>query len=326
MGTHYTHLVHRIRLRPIKPQFVVNDLEEVDPSKFEIDPNIEQHEKEPFSLDAFIETSLEISTESDKKQVQFDNRPSETIYQAAEPPNSVRTVNNIPSSNDEFLVEGHVTSEQTYTAQIVIDTSQYNFGQKEDSQPTHNRYNFRSGDRMMAVREQCAAHLSSLREPIIDRQQGKIANSKTHIVHWVTMHAATVTELTQDLYTKHPELHCQANRQNTCVGQTCLYFDEEENRWIFSTIISDKYEKIQQRNIISCLEDLQFRAQQLALRELAIERLPKGFGNIGTKEFESMIEITFLRTDIAIIIYDKNPVEITQIADLQTSLDDDNLL
>ena len=116
------------------------------------------------------------------------------------------------------------------------------------------------------------------------------------------MHAETVTELTHDLYTKHPELHCQPNRQNTCLGQTCLNFDEEENRWIFSAIVSDLCEKIQLRNIISCLEDLQFRAQQLRLRDLAIERLPKAFGNIGTKEFESMTEITFLRTDIAIII------------------------
>ena len=110
---------------------------------------------------------------------------------------------------------------------------------------------------MMAVREQCAAHLSSIREPIIDRQQGKIVNSKTH-VQWVSMHAVTVTELTQDFYTKHPELHCRPNRQNTCVGQTCLYFDEEQNRWIISAIISDKCEKIQQRNKISCLKDLQF--------------------------------------------------------------------
>ena len=114
-------------------------------------------------MDAFIGTSLEISSESDKKQVQFDYSPSETIYQAAEPPNSVRTVNIIPSSNDEFLVEAHLTSERTYTAPSVIDTSQYNLGQQENSQPTHHRYNLRSGDRMMSVREQCAAHLSSIR-------------------------------------------------------------------------------------------------------------------------------------------------------------------
>ena len=123
------------------------------------------------------------------------------------------------------------------------------------------------------------------------------------------MHAKTVTELTQDLYTKHTELHCQPNRQNTLYLYRRLYFDEVENRWI----------------ILSCLEDLQFRAQHLGLRELATERLPKSFGNISTAEFESMIEITFLRTDIAIIIYDENPVKITQIADLQTTLDDDNL-
>ena len=130
VGTHYTHLVHRIRLRPIKPQFIVNDLEEVDPSKFETLPNIEQHEKEPYLLDAYIETSLEISPEPDKKEVQFDNSPSETIYRAAEPP--ISTANN-PSSNDEFLVEGHITSEQNFTVPSVIDASEYKFGHKENS-------------------------------------------------------------------------------------------------------------------------------------------------------------------------------------------------
>ena len=134
---------------------------------FETYPNIEQHEKEPYLLDAFIETSLEISPEPDKKQVQFDNSPSETIYQAAEPPNS--TANNIPRSKDQFLVEGHITSEQTFTAPIVIDTSEYKFGQRENSQTTRHRYNLRSGEKMMAVREQCAAHLSCIRKPIIDR-------------------------------------------------------------------------------------------------------------------------------------------------------------
>ena len=53
--------------------------------------------------------------------------------------------------------------------------------------------------------------------------------------------------------------------------------------------------------------------------------MPRSFGNISTEEFESLIQITFLRTDIAIIIYVDNPVKITQIADLQTSLGDDNL-
>ena len=130
VGTHYTYLVDRIKLRPIKPQFVVNDLEAVDPSKLETDPNIEQHEKEPYLLDAFIETSLEISPEPDNKQVQFDSSPSETIKQAAEPPNS--TANNIPSLNDEFLVEGHITSEQNFTVPSIIDTSENKFGQQEN--------------------------------------------------------------------------------------------------------------------------------------------------------------------------------------------------
>ena len=58
-------------MRPIKPQYAVNDLEEIDESKFGADPNTEEHEKEPQLLDSYIETSLELNTESEHRQVQF---------------------------------------------------------------------------------------------------------------------------------------------------------------------------------------------------------------------------------------------------------------
>ena len=128
VGTHFTNLVHRLILRQIKPQFVVNGLDEVDPSRFEVVSNIVQHEKEPFLFDTFIETSLEISPKPDKKQVQFDKSPSEAIYQAAESRKSVRIENNFPLCNIEFIVEGQLTSEQKYTAPSVIDTSKYKLG------------------------------------------------------------------------------------------------------------------------------------------------------------------------------------------------------
>ena len=46
-NTNYTHCIHRMRLRPVKPQCQVEDLELVDPWNFEPDPTISEEEKEP---------------------------------------------------------------------------------------------------------------------------------------------------------------------------------------------------------------------------------------------------------------------------------------
>jgi hypothetical protein len=50
-GTNYTQCVHRIRLRPIVPQFPVEDLEVIDTDKFLTDPVLQQIQSEPEIFD-----------------------------------------------------------------------------------------------------------------------------------------------------------------------------------------------------------------------------------------------------------------------------------
>ena len=51
VNTHYTQLVHRIRLRPFTPQFKVVDVAEVKPQDFCLDPTVPEHQMEPGLLD-----------------------------------------------------------------------------------------------------------------------------------------------------------------------------------------------------------------------------------------------------------------------------------
>ena len=44
-NTNYTQCIHRMRLRPVKPQYQVEDLEYVDPENFEADPTIPEGER-----------------------------------------------------------------------------------------------------------------------------------------------------------------------------------------------------------------------------------------------------------------------------------------
>ena len=58
INTNYTQCVHRMRLRPIKPQYEIQDLESIDPRNFEADPSIPEEEREPQFFDNQIEKHI----------------------------------------------------------------------------------------------------------------------------------------------------------------------------------------------------------------------------------------------------------------------------
>ena len=58
VGTNYTQCVHRIRLRPVVPQYQVDDLPQIDPDKFQRDPMLGRFRGEPAIFDESIPTLL----------------------------------------------------------------------------------------------------------------------------------------------------------------------------------------------------------------------------------------------------------------------------
>ena len=237
VATNHTSLVHG-RLRPIKRQYGVNDLEEIDESKFEADPNTEEYEKEPQLLDSYSETSLELNTESEHRQVQFEDSVKKNQTEGEIGDTWLSKLNENSSSSGEFTVGQNSTNDQMLTSES-IDTENYNFRQKSaEPETTQPKYILRTGDRMIAVREQCAAHLRSLRKSAFDRHTGCIKDSGTHIAYWISLDMEPNSKTAKYVFQKHPILKWQSSRQNSCVGQTSLYFDESENRWIISLICS----------------------------------------------------------------------------------------
>ena len=59
MGTNFTQIVHRIRLRPITPQYPVDDIPDIDPQKFETDPQLGKYRGEQDYFDKGVPTLLE---------------------------------------------------------------------------------------------------------------------------------------------------------------------------------------------------------------------------------------------------------------------------
>ena len=58
VGTNYTQCVHRIRLRPVVPQYQVDDLPQIDPDKFQRDPMLGRFRGEPAIFDESIPNLL----------------------------------------------------------------------------------------------------------------------------------------------------------------------------------------------------------------------------------------------------------------------------
>ena len=54
VGTHHTQCVHRIRLRPIEPQYEIEDVDEVKESLFVKDPTIPNEKSEPQAFDDYL--------------------------------------------------------------------------------------------------------------------------------------------------------------------------------------------------------------------------------------------------------------------------------
>ena len=58
VGTNYTQFVHRIRLRPVVPQYQIADIPQIDPDKFQRDPMLGRFRGEPAIFDESIPTLL----------------------------------------------------------------------------------------------------------------------------------------------------------------------------------------------------------------------------------------------------------------------------
>ena len=67
VGTNYTQCVHRVRLKPIKPQYEFTDLPEIDPNNFTTDPNLSENQLEPNLTDAALPDLIgsNVPTQSD---------------------------------------------------------------------------------------------------------------------------------------------------------------------------------------------------------------------------------------------------------------------
>ena len=111
VGTNYTQIVHRIRLRPIKLQYQVKDIDEINSDNFQTDPTLGHYRGEQDLFDHGLPSLLDNDRIAAEKEIpNFDSPVRVSIYLGTTSTSRTnhqptrrrtcdsRTVNNYPSS------------------------------------------------------------------------------------------------------------------------------------------------------------------------------------------------------------------------------------
>ena len=165
-NTKFTQCVHRIRLRPIKPKYDVQDLESIDPAEFVQDPTIDETQQEPMLFDEILEKMLDndqnenIKTHHPRVSIKESNNTTVTIP-LPETQSNERPMN---EGDEAFTVVGHTLPTPTqvgHSADYIEVPPHIEAACSRKKERIHPRYNFRKGDRMTAVRTQCSEQLNA---------------------------------------------------------------------------------------------------------------------------------------------------------------------
>ena len=154
-----------MRLRPIKPQHEIEDLESIDPRNFEADPTIPEEEREPQFF--YNQNENHINQEAmtlprtvpETRSISFNQNVQTASFSAQEPPTNHQQIQQEPIYYENtFFVEGSVPSDARETPET-IDEGDYVFSANSKFPQTDARfgsqrpYNLRSGDHLALARE-----------------------------------------------------------------------------------------------------------------------------------------------------------------------------
>ena len=97
-----------MRLRPVKPQYQVEDLEHVDPENFEADPTIPEEEREPQLFDNQVrhhinEDNMQLPiTTPDVQSVSFNSNIQTANFSSEDPPIQFHDMTHEPTFRPQY--------------------------------------------------------------------------------------------------------------------------------------------------------------------------------------------------------------------------------
>ena len=165
-NTQFTQCVHRMRLRPIKPQHEVEDLDSINPNDFEADPSVPEHEREPQLFDNQVRQHIQQQdmnlprTVPEYREVTFNDNIQTGTFEDVQPASNHQQIEQTQIYDENtFVVEGTVPPTSSETESESIDVGEYVFNENsnfssDDTRFGANRpYNLRRDDHLALARD-----------------------------------------------------------------------------------------------------------------------------------------------------------------------------
>ena len=167
VGTNYTACLHRMRLRPIAPQYPIDDLPDIDEQNFVTDPNINENTSEPQLFDDALVTHIfqkhELPKTLPKRALHFSSETAVATFPRESAANDLLHQASQPTFHDaidreSFVVEGHMPSHVEESPDVIdvtdfpLDVPQ-DLPQEEARYGADRRYALRRDDRFALARQ-----------------------------------------------------------------------------------------------------------------------------------------------------------------------------
>ena len=124
------------------------------------------------------------------------------------------------------------------------------------------------------------------------------------IVHCVSRDAAMGAGIAKIFRQKYPDMPKYVLDTKPTVGDTVVYFDRENNRYIANMITKDRYfHKPTYLTFSRALTSLYIKAKDLGVAHIAMPKIGAGLDRLDWEKNKEMIQNTFEGTEINITVY-----------------------
>ena len=124
------------------------------------------------------------------------------------------------------------------------------------------------------------------------------------IVHCISRDAAMGAGIAKIFRQKYPDMPKRVLDAKPIVGNTVVYFDRENNRYIANMITKERYFHKPTYNTFSkALTSLYIKANDLGVAHIAMPKIGAGLDRLDWEENKKKIQKTFENTDIDITVY-----------------------
>ena len=219
VGTCFTQCVHRIRLRPVTPQYEVEDIEDVSPEMFQKDPTIPEGKSEPESFDDYLKYIVKPDVSD------FAYRAPEQEARPTQPSQVAEPSRQIPVALPDFTMpeSAAVPNPEPQPAPTPQARPNSRYGLRQAINPPQQLHE-------TVVGEMTTKKRVTFQEPRIVYRPGSLVNARLAIGHCISADAAMGAGIAKTLATRTQGLKRHVSNKKPKVGTVVPFYTKDNGR------------------------------------------------------------------------------------------------